>query len=127
MLQDLCTIITPFGKYKYKQLPTGIKCAPEIPTEVMVHIFGEMEPVSVFFDDIGVFDTCSDQHLKTLDEVLMQLQENVFCVNPLKKCKWCVKETDYFGYWVMPTGLRPWKKKIDAILCMGHSKTVTEL
>ena len=124
--QDLCTIITPFGNYKYKRLPMGVKCAPDISTEVMVHIFRDMEPVSVFFDDIGVFDPSFAQRLKTLDEVLMGLQENGFCVNPLK-CEWCVKETDYLGYWVTPTGLKPWKKKIDAILRMERPKTVTEL
>ena len=28
--QDMCTIITPWGKYKYSRLPMGILCAPNV-------------------------------------------------------------------------------------------------
>ena len=58
--------------------------------------------------------------------ILQKLRENGFTINPLK-CEWDVKETEWLGYWLTPTGMKPQRNHIDAILQMDRPRTPTEL
>ena len=49
---NLCTIILPWGNYKYKRLPMGICKSPEIFHEKMNEMFHELEFIRAFIDDL---------------------------------------------------------------------------
>jgi hypothetical protein len=43
--QKLCTIVFPWGKYKYKRLPMGIKVASDVLKNNMSKLLQDMEYV----------------------------------------------------------------------------------
>jgi len=124
--KDMCTIVTPFGNYHYNCLPMGVKQSPDIAQEVMENVLCKIDEVDVYIDDVGCFDDSWSQHMATLERVLTILQNNNFTINPFK-CEWAVKETDWLGHWLTPQGLKPWRKKIDAILQLDRPRTVKQI
>ena len=87
----------------------GISCSPNIAQEIMEEVLQEFKFSEIFIDDIGIFSNNYEEHMHHISQILKELQENGFTVNPLK-CEWAVQETDWLGYWLTPTGLKPWQK-----------------
>ncbi len=72
--QDLCTIITPFGKYKYFRYPMGLKCTPDIAQAAMENVLSDIKDVNVYMDEVGAFSNDWDHHVNLLATILQQLR-----------------------------------------------------
>jgi hypothetical protein len=70
----ICTIIYPWGKYSYKQLPMGIAGSPDIFQGKMLELMESLEYVRAYLDDLLCISKLSlEDHLEKLKEVLRQL------------------------------------------------------
>ena len=114
---ELCTINTPYGLYRYKRLPMGVSQAPDIAQEITERVLDGIEDVEKYIDDIALFSNDWKSHVQPLDTVFKRLEEKGFSINPLK-CEFGVKESDFLGHWLTPTGIKPLRKKIQGILDM---------
>ena len=124
--RNLCTFATPFGLYRYCRLPMGVSESPDIATENMHVVLDGIEDIEFYMDDIGAFSNSWDAHLSLLSLVLTRLQDVGFTINPLK-CEWAVQETDFLDHWLTPEGVKPWRKKIEAILRLQPPVNVKQL
>ena len=123
---NLCTFATPFGLYRYCRLPMGVSESPDISTEIMHEVLNGIEDIEFYMEDIGCSSNSWANHLILLDMVLSCLQDVGFTINPLK-CEWAVAETDFLGHWMTPTDIKPWKKKVDAILQLQPPINIKQL
>ncbi len=81
--QELCIIVTLFGKYKYKYLPMGLKCAPDFAQQVMEEVLHDVKDTDIYLDNIGAFLFTWEYHILLLDKILHLLEANGFAVYPL--------------------------------------------
>jgi hypothetical protein len=101
----LCTLILPWGKYKYLRLPMGIKNSPDIFQQKISDLMEGLEDfIRAYLDDTLIITKGSyKDHIQKVAEVLKRLQAAGLQVN-LPKSKIAVQELEYLGYWLTPQG-----------------------
>jgi hypothetical protein len=78
----ICTIIFPWGKYSYKQLPMGITGSPDIFQGKMWELMESLEYVRAYLDDLLCISKLSlEDHIEKLEKVLRQLCDAGLKVN----------------------------------------------
>jgi Reverse transcriptase (RNA-dependent DNA polymerase) len=125
--QKLCTIVLPWGKYKYLRLPMGRSVSPDIYQEKMSNLFVHMPEVVVYIDDILVITKGSfKEHLEKVIEVLRRLAQHQLKVHP-EKSRFCRFETEFLGFTLCREGIRPQEKKVEAIKALKTPKNVKQV
>ena len=110
------------------RLPFGLICAQDVFKSKVDETFGDSAGVTGIADDIVVHGYNSDfsDHDENLPAVLQHARETGLRIN-LDKCKFRCTRISFFGHIVGAEGLQPDPRKIDSILSMDPSSTLTDL
>lgn len=109
----LCTVGTPFGRYRFLRLPYGVKCAPEVFNERFRQIF-DLQNVAVYIDDIILWGKTKDEHDIILKKVLDIARQNNVKFN-LTKCKFGVSQIMFMGHVITADGISIDSDRVKAI------------
>lgn len=114
--QDKTSFITPFGTFRYKSMPFGLKTAPATFQRLIDRFRSGLQHIAIlaYLDDLIIISSDFDTHLRDLNDVFTRLRLFKLHVNRTK-CSFCCTKVKYLGHIVSKEGLQPDPGKISAI------------
>lgn len=122
----LCTMSTPYGRYRFIRMPFGIASAPEIFQAAMHRLLEGLSGVAVVMDDILVWGTTKEEHDNNLTGVLARCREHNLRLNS-QKCVFLQEQVRYLGHVFTTQGLSLGPDRVQAILDMPAPSNSKEL
>ena len=115
-------------QYELNQLPQGLSTSPGIFQSIMVKIFNEhlYKGVIAFVDDILVYSSSAEEHIKLLKMVFNKLKLAGLKLSP-DKCSFGLKKAEYLGYMVSENGYEPLRDRLQALSEMSSPTDKTSL
>lgn len=119
---------TPFGLFEFNRMPFGLCNAPGTFQRLMERIFGaqHFQTLLLYLDDVIVFSSTVDEHLKRLDAVLSRLQQEKLKVK-FEKCCFFRTEVNYLGHVITEDGVATDPGKLSAVENWPRPTNATEL
>ncbi len=113
----LTTFNTPFGRYRYKRLPFGLKCSSDIMQRAMEDVLRGLPGCRAICDDILVWGDDDEEHDRNLLAVLDRAKEYGLKFGA-SKLNISQPEVKYVGHIFSQEGLKPNPERIRAITDM---------
>ncbi|CAK1585215.1 unnamed protein product [Parnassius mnemosyne] len=124
--QELTTINTTRGLYKYTRLVYGLANAPAIFQRTLETLLAGIEGVSCWLDDVCITAPNKQLHLSRLREVLGRLKDAGLKLQK-EKCHFFKRSVTYLGYVINRQGLKTCPKKIESILSIPRPQNILEV
>ena len=112
--EELLTVNTHMGLYRYKRLAYGVSSSPAIFQSVMDKILSGIPYVVCRIDDILITAKDDQSHLESLREVLKRLSDHNIKLKK-QKCEFMKEQVVYMGHLVNENGVQATEEKIEVI------------
>jgi len=119
-------ITTPFGLFEFLRMPFGLKNAAQAFQRLMDMVFGHLDFLFVYLDDILVASKNEAEHKIHLKEVFTKLQDNGLVIN-VDKCEFAKTSLTFLGHHVDCHGICPTEEAVKAILQFSQPKSKADV
>ncbi|KAK3509407.1 hypothetical protein QTP70_033974, partial [Hemibagrus guttatus] len=122
------TLHTTHGHYEYCVMPFSLTNAPAVFQALINEVFQDLlgKGVIAYIDDILVYSTSMEEHVRQVWEVLVRLQQHHFYVK-LEKCEFHRSVVTFLGYVISHQGVEMDMVKVRAVTEWPPPTTVREL
>lgn len=125
--RDKTCFVTPFGTFRFKRMPFGLRNAPATFQRLMDKFLTGLYDICVFayLDDWIIISETFEEHLKDLEKVFQRLR--LFKLRAKReKCKFSCTEVHYLGHVLTTEGIQVNPDKVKAIAAKQPPKNVKQ-
>ena len=112
--QDMTTVTTPFGVYKWRVLPMGVRNGPSYFSSFVSRAFKNVKGAHVYIDDVGLGAHSIDEQLECIHDFLTTCRKEKVQLKE-SKCFWCYQKIAFLGHLISHNQLHPMQKHLEAI------------
>ena len=122
----LTTFHTPWGRKRFLRMPFGLSSASEVMQKRNEDTFGDIHGVHIIADDLIIVARNEKEHDRILGSVLQRARDRGVKFNK-DKIQFKVSSVTYMGNIVSKHGLKPDKRKVQAMVDMPPPNDVPSL
>lgn len=122
----LCTFNTPFGRYRFKRLPFGVKVSQDIFQRKLNEVYKDIPNVTGIADDILVVGETQEEHDEAFLKMLKASRANNIGLNS-EKLQFKQESVEFYGHTFSENGVQPSARKMKAIQDIKTPSNLKEL
>lgn len=123
---DLCTFITPFGRFQFLRLPFGIVTAPEVFQKMAMVVFEGIDEVTVYFDYVIIATKNEKKHREILHKVIERAKKWNIKFNA-EKIQFMTNSVKFIGMIFSEDGVLPDPALTESVSRMKEPKNSIEV